>query len=163
MASFDHPAVVAAIEQLGQGLEPLIAEVTDDVVAVVLADDTVKRTIIIERVGDEWPLPSMMGGTPRRVRPRSETTVPYEPFVDVGWSGMGWPAPDGGPPEVAWHALTGVAARDIVSVVVLTPEDEVEASVEADGRFLALLRGPWGGQPAVQVRTKAGDLMPVSL
>jgi hypothetical protein len=163
MDVFDHPAVVAAIEQLDRDLAPLIAVTRGNAVAVVLGDDREERTVIIERRDGGWPPPQLIGGSSRSHEPRPAATDPAAPFVGVVWQGCGWPEADGRRPATAWHALGGIAADDVRAVRVTTGLDEVEIAVRDDGRFLALVRSAWGATPAVVVRTTAGEVMPVAL
>jgi hypothetical protein len=59
MDVFDHPAVVAAIEQLDRDLAPLIAVTRGNAVAVVLGDDRRELTVIIEQRDGGWPPPQL--------------------------------------------------------------------------------------------------------
>ena len=64
-------------------------------------------------------------------------------------------------PTAGWQAVTGIAALDAARVRVETSLDTQVVDVAADGRFLSLLRGPWGRSPSLTVLTVDGREVPV--
>lgn len=163
MGHLDHPAISRAVRELGSGLDPLITAEREEAVAVVVDDGELRRTIIVERDGDEWPLPQLLGGSRTLPAVRQPTTVAHEPFGEWSVSGSGRAGADGAPPAVVWHALSGVAAGDVVAVRVSTETDHVEVTVREDGRFLALLRGAPRAELSVEVVEQGGRHVPVSV
>lgn len=161
-----HPAVVEAADLVGPDFQLLaVAQREEAVVALFQGEDgglSVKRLVIVEQRDGEWRLPGVVGGTPRSDEPRRATTVSSEPFADVGLTQSGWPGPDGGPPNIAWTALTGVAAADVSAVRVETEHDQTTVEVGTDGRFLALVRAGWNTAPRIAVRMSDGTTREVS-
>lgn len=161
-----HSAVAGAAGLVGPGFRLIATAMRSDAVAALFHGDDrdvpVSRLIIVERVGGEWRLPQVVGGSPIRLEPRRPATVEWEPFVDFARIQSGWPGPDGGRPSVAWMAVTGIAAKDVVSVHVGTAQDNVAADVSADGRFLALVRAAWRADPTIEVATMDGKTFEVS-
>lgn len=143
-----HPAVRAVVEATGHAELRLraVAIRDDEAVAVVMENNSVRRTVIVERREGQWPLPSMIGERRRNWGSRPQHTTAWSPFFDHAVSQSGWPDESGGRPEVAWQAVPGFAAEDARTVAVVTAHDAHESEVGADGSFVTLARAAWGGR-----------------
>lgn len=157
-----HPAAGMVLGALpAERLATVAVCERDEVVAVVVQNDSVRYVVLVEWREKEWVVPSLINGTGRPATrpPRPATTQDPVTLPELTFTQPGWPAPDGDRPEFAWCAVTGVAARDAREVVLTSEVDEVCTAVRSDGFVLGVVKARWHIRPEVAVRTSAGHLV----
>lgn len=157
-----HPAGVAVLNALGNGALAVKTVVLrgDDVAAVAVEEPTRSIVVVCERHGEAWDVPSSVGGSGGTFcgepSERPDVTEPVEPVVNLISGQTGAPQHGTERPLAGWMHVAGVAARDAVSVHVVTEVDSHQAVVEDDGFFLALVYAPCACSPSIHVEDHAG-------
>lgn len=153
-----HPVVHLVLGELPlRDLSAFAVAEREDVVAVVVQNYDTRHVVLVERRENEWAVPTMIsGGRSPADAPRPAKTDGPEALHDRAITQSGWPGADGGPPEVAWCAVTGVAAQDACDVLISSEIDEFIAPIRDDGFVLAVVRVRWRERPSITVRTSEG-------
>lgn len=128
-----------------------------NVAAVVVQDDVARYVVFVERRDDEWVVPDIVGGGGQDVvTQRPSKTESSSVLHRLAIEKSGPPDAGGGPPDIAWCAVTGTAALDAVEVIVATDSDMHSTTVRPDGFVLAVVRAGWRESPSITVRTRDG-------
>ena len=149
------PAVESVLAALdGQHLTTYAVADRGDVVAVVVQNDETRHVVLVEKRDTEWVVPTTTSGSRRTATtPRAKKTESHQTLQQLAITTSGWPDADGGPPEFAWCAVTGIAAHDARDVLVTTEIDEHTVPIGVDGFVLAVVRARRQEMPSIAVRT----------
>ncbi len=156
--------VDAAFEALGRPGLRLIATADAEQMSVVLAADAsgTEWLVFVDHREGVNTVDQIVGGSGTEAGV-ARTAVSADPQViqNLHSAGHGDSRLLTERPTIGWQAVTGIAALDAVRVRVETSMDSTVVDVAPDGRFLALLRGPWGRSLALTVLTTDGREVPV--
>ncbi|UGT44048.1 hypothetical protein LTV02_11965 [Nocardia yamanashiensis] len=151
-----HPALAVALAAVSEHDES--ARVVDSVVreddgaaAVNVRTDDGQYVTVILRKGEQWLSPGLIIGGVIPTPERRVTNFPTMPLAQQS-SDMRSSINH----EFVWHAVTGTAALDVVSVRVLTTLESCYPEIGNDGLVLALIRAQPGERPLVTVTTRDG-------
>lgn len=155
------------VEQAALGLVPAaggrVRGIAEREHAIVVALETARRTlcrvIFLESSG-LWRPPNMLSSGPvGAVRPSVSSSRWEHGIADLGSNQVAPPGPER--PETAWLAMSGLAARDALSIEVVSSAETVTVEPGDDGFFLTLLLARWGEHAQVFAHTSNGERVPI--
>ncbi|WP_157978328.1 MULTISPECIES: hypothetical protein [Nocardia] len=158
----EHPAVEIARQRVADfdpDLSPVAIAVRPGVAAVVLDSADKRFTVFVEDHDGEWVAPTMLTGTPRRIRERASVTG-TQPLYCVSNKWFGRPSSDG-EPEVGWFSVTGLAELDAAEVVITSVLETSTTLIGESGLAFGIVRANRDEKPVVEIRTRDGRLVPV--
>lgn len=136
---------------------PLAQVQRPGVVAVVLQNNAMRITVVVDYHEGGWRVPTMLTGSRRNTAARALETGPMG-LQAKSMKKVRWPStdPKRSTPEHYWFTLTGLAAVDVDHVVVTSDVDTFRAVPDSDGVVLALVEATDTSNPAIVVHTRDG-------